>query len=195
MTRTISFPSKKDLSLDIIELDTRLTNLEQNETIYQVFQSTGTNQTGTVTIPTGAEIFDYYNDGVSDEIVVKADTNNNPLEEVVKTSSGVTVFVSSFDILGNYTLSGVPATNACIIYFLKIKDVDKSNIPENTIVEVIGDDPLIYATKEELAVVTPYSVGLIDPIVPTFVDNGNGTATFAACNVALYDNVTDARTL
>lgn len=34
----------------------------------------------------------------------------------------------------------------------------------------------------------PYSAGIVDTSVPSFIDNGDGTATFSACNVALYDN-------
>lgn len=32
------------------------------------------------------------------------------------------------------------------------------------------------------------SAGIIDTTEPTFTDNGDGTGTFGACNVALYDN-------
>jgi hypothetical protein len=129
-------------------LQDRVINLESNETIYQVFQYTGTSQTGTVTVPTEATIFDLYGDSVSDAIVVKADINQKPLEEVVKTSSGDTVFISSFNNSGDYTLTGTPSEGACIIYFVKISDQYKDNIPDNTIIEVVGKDLTIYVEKE-----------------------------------------------
>ena len=120
------------------DVETRLTNLENNESIYQVFQYTGTNQTGTVTLPTGATFFDPYEDGLPNEVVVKADANNNPLEEVILHGSEV-VFVTSFSqITGEYTLSNMPDTAACLLYFIKVTEKDKHYVDQSTIVEILG---------------------------------------------------------
>jgi len=119
-----------------VEARDRLTNLENNNTIYEVFKSFSTpTATGTVYIPAEATIFNLYNDGISDAIVVKADSNGNPTEELVLNSSNVVVTVSSFtEATGEFTLSSAPAVNYCLVYYIKIADEYKSNVDETKIV-------------------------------------------------------------
>lgn len=122
------------------DLDIRLTNLESNDTIYQIFEFTGTTQTGTLSIPQEATIYDLYSDGISDQIVVKASPEGTPIDELVKTSSGQTITVTSLDQSGNYVLSGTPSEDACIIYFISIQDKYKENVPLSSIVDHVDID-------------------------------------------------------
>lgn len=118
--------------------DSRITNLENNETIYQVFSYVGTSASGQVPVYSESSIFDIYGDGVVDAIAVKADGNQKPIEEIVTDSGGnqitVTSLIDNLDDTANYILSGTPTENACVVYFLKIKDEFKSNIPEDNII-------------------------------------------------------------
>ena len=121
------------------DVETRLTNLEDAETIYQIFHYTGTTQTGTVALPTGATFFDPYSDGLPNQIVVKSDANSNPIEEQTVTSTGTVVLVSTFNLLtGAYILSGVPASNSCLVYFIKTTEKDKHYIDLSKVVEIFG---------------------------------------------------------
>lgn len=121
------------------DVETRLTNLENAETIYQIFHYTGTTQTGTVALPTGATFFDPYSDGLPNQIVVKADANSNPIEEQTVTSTGTVVLVSTFNLLtGAYTLSGIPSDNSCLVYFIKTLEKDKHYIDLSKVVEIFG---------------------------------------------------------
>ncbi len=121
-----------------LDQDSRLLTLENNETIYQVFSYVGTSASGQVPVYQESSIFDIYNDGLVDAIAVKADGNQKPIEEIVTDSSGnqitVTLLIDNLDNTANYILSGTPTENACIVYFLKIKDEFRSNIPEDNII-------------------------------------------------------------
>lgn len=121
-----------------LDQDSRILTLENNETIYQVFSYVGTSASGQIPVYQESSIFDIYGDGLVDAIAVKADGNQNPLEEIVTDSTGaqitVTSLIDNLDTTANFTLSGTPTENACIIYFLKIKDEFKANIPEDNII-------------------------------------------------------------
>ena len=162
----------------INSLESRLTNLENNETIYQLFHYIGVNQSGTITIPSNSSLFDPYGDGITDNVVVYSDSNNKPIEEVSRDSNGEFIVISSMDSLGNYTLSEAPSKGSCIIYYIKISDIYKSNVDQNSIVSSSKDDSIEYLD----------SVGIIDVTVPNFVDNGNGTITINHTHVALRGN-------
>lgn len=116
------------------EARTRITNLETNETIYQIFEYVGTSTTGQVTVPTEGSIYDFYGDGILDAIVVEADANQNPTEVNSLNSSDEIVQVTSLDVSGNYVLDSAPVENACIIYYIKIDDEYKKNVSEPSIV-------------------------------------------------------------
>lgn len=121
-----------------VDSDSRLTNLENNETVFQVFQYVGTATSGNVSLYEEGGVFDIYNDGVLDAIIVKADTNQNPIEEAVLDSGGDQVFVQSLTDNGDgtaaYLLTSIPVDNACIIYFIKIKDLYKGNVDTTKII-------------------------------------------------------------
>jgi hypothetical protein len=162
-----------DFNSDEIEaLDTRIINLENNETIYQLFSYVGTSSTGQITIPEEATIFDVYGDGILDAILVEADENNSPTEVNSTNSSGDIVQVTSLDSDGNYVADGTPTENACILYFIKIKDKFKSNVPEDSIVGA-GLDVL-----ETLSIINTnvdYTIGRIDDTI--LLDGSNNTVT------------------
>ena len=118
--------------------DSRLLKIEQNETIYQVFSFVGTSTSGTVEVYTESSIFDIFGDGVVDAIVLEADGNNNP-KETLAVDSGLNVvhvstLVDNLNGTATYSLSATPITNSCIVYFLKVADEFKENIPLEKII-------------------------------------------------------------
>lgn len=141
-----------------IDSDSRITNLENNETIYQVFSYVGTSASGQIPVYEESSIFDIYGDGLVDAIVVKADGNQNPIEEFATNSVGdqitVTSLIDNLNNTANYILSDTPAQNACIIYFLKIKDQYKANIPEDNIIP-----PVIRVKSGPTSIVTVANTG------------------------------------
>ncbi len=124
-----------DDSIDPVpEIYNRIENLENNETVFQIFEYIGVNTTGTVAIPENATIFDIYNDGVIDAYLVEADDQQKPTETASTEDTGSIVFVDSFSNTGEYVLSDIPTANSCIIYFIKISDKYKSNIDQNLLI-------------------------------------------------------------
>lgn len=125
---------------DVAQLEIRVQNLEEDEILYEVWEGIGTSSSGQVTVYTqSAVIFSRYEDGM-DAICVQTDTQGRPIDQLAKTSSGAPIQVSSFDSSGNYTLTGTPASDSAIIYFLKIQSRYKSNIPLDKIADVYDVD-------------------------------------------------------
>ncbi len=116
-------------------VDNRIINLETNETIYEVFQIVGTDQTGQVQIPNESSVlFDRYENGI-DALAVEIDQNQKPIDKTATNSSNQYISVDSFDNQGNYVLSSIPTDSIAIVFQLKIADKDKSNILTDSIVE------------------------------------------------------------
>lgn len=114
--------------------EARLTTLENNEIKVAYFAPINTD-TGTITIPTGATILlDQFPGGVDAFVSTLSSgqpTGNNPI-----TAGSVVVDVSSFDALGNYTLTGTPNSfPVALIYVLKIDFKDWSNLVTTNILE------------------------------------------------------------
>lgn len=116
-------------------LESRILNLENNESIYGLFEYTGLNISGQITIPAEAIIYDWYGDGIIDAFMVEADGNNNPTDTPSVNSTGQIIQVNSLDAAGNYVLSDTPDANACIMYYVRIKDKFAQNIPLTSIFE------------------------------------------------------------
>lgn len=114
---------------------TRLQTLENNELKITYFTEIST-ATGTITIPTGATIIlDEFSGGVDAYVSVIA--NNRPTGVFPQTAAFVEVDVTSFDALGNYTLSGTPQpTPVALIYILKIDAKDYSNLVVDNILDM-----------------------------------------------------------
>lgn len=122
-------------------LATRVTILENNE--YKITYFTEiSSSTGTITIPTGATILlDQFQSGA--DAYVSTIQNSQPTGIFPQTGGGVTVDVSSFDALGNYTLTGTPSSYpVALIYILKIKAKDYANLTISNILDLedIGVD-------------------------------------------------------
>jgi hypothetical protein len=113
----------------------QLNTLVNNEYKVVYFAEINT-ATGAITIPTGATILlDQFPNGV-DAFASEIDSNGQPTGIFPKTSLGVDVDVATFDALGNYTLTGTPsAFPIALIYVLKIKAIDYSNLNINNILE------------------------------------------------------------
>jgi hypothetical protein len=116
-------------------LATRVTTLENNEYKITYFAEIS-DSTGTITIPTGATILlDQLQGGV--DAYVCTIQNGQPTGNFPQTALGVTVDVTSFDALGNYTLSGTPSSYpVALIYILKIKAKDYSNLDITKILDL-----------------------------------------------------------
>ena len=157
--------------------DDRITQLENNETVYEIFEAFPKETTaGTVAIPAESSIFDLYEDGITDCIAVKTDAGGHPTEELVYTSTGDVISVVLNKLNGEFTLSGSSTFDYCLLYYVIIKDQYKSNIATDSIVGVINADNL----DNDI-----HSVGVIDANVPDFTDHGDSTVTFNSCNVGL----------
>jgi len=115
--------------------ENRITILENNE--YKITYFTEiSDSTGTITIPTGATILlDQLQGGV--DAYVCTIQNGQPTGDFPQTGLGVTVDVTSFDALGNYTLSDTPSGYpVALIYILKIKAKDYSNLDITKILDL-----------------------------------------------------------
>lgn len=105
----------------------RITNLENNE--YKITYFTEISAAaGAESPPTGATI-------LLDELQSGADAyvstlqGGKPSGQMPVTSGGVKVDVSTFDALGNYTLTGTPSSYpVALIYVIKIKAKDYHNL-------------------------------------------------------------------
>ena len=113
----------------------RVVILENNEYKITYFESVGT-ATGTVTKPTGSTILlDQFAGGV--DAYVSTIINGQPTGILPKTAGGVEVDVTSFDALGNYTLSGTPsAFPVALIYIIKIKALDYGNLTIDNVIDL-----------------------------------------------------------
>lgn len=135
MSKVIQYPKLTD-----IQLENRVTNLENNVSYFEVFtfKTAGSGTTGQVDLWQEAQIVFNLFENEADAIVTKSDIAGRPIGELAKDISNNIVTVNSLDSSGNYILSGNPVTDFCIIYYVKIKDKYKSNIPESNIVSFLG---------------------------------------------------------
>jgi hypothetical protein len=147
--------NSKKIFTDVSGADSGLTNrvitLEDNE--YKITYFTEiSNSAGTITIPTGATILlDQFQSGI--DAYVSTIQNSQPTGDFPKTSGGATVDVTSFDALGNYTLSGTPNSYpVALIYILKIKAKDYSNLNITKILDLEGSSIVITPNPQEVYV-------------------------------------------
>ena len=112
----------------------RLQTLENNE--YKVaYYASVSSDAGAITVPTGATILLNQFAGGVDAYVSTIDTGQ-PTGQNPLTAGGVVVDVSTFDAVGNYTLTGVPsAYPVAIIYILKIPASVWVNLTLGNVVE------------------------------------------------------------
>jgi len=123
-----------NLSTQLSGITTDITNIKNYEfkILYYASINTGT---GTITKPTNTDII--LNDFPQGyDAVVETIVNGEPTGEIAKTAGGVPITVTSFDISGNYTISGTPsAFPIALLYVLKVKSQYMSNLTFDNIIE------------------------------------------------------------
>ena len=120
-------------------LPSRVTNLENNEykvTYYEVISGTS----GSLTVPSQATI-NAGEFGLSgNAILSKIDGSNKPTFQSPTTSGGVVVTASLNTTTGAWTASGTYTdANVALIYSIKIKAVNYSNLDYDFIIETVAD--------------------------------------------------------
>jgi len=127
----------KDLNISStdIDLNSRLTTLEEQYELVEYYYTISAGTTGTVTIPTGYTIeMDRFANGI-DAILAKEGTDARPTDEAVYTSLGIIVS-TTLAANGDYVFSGIPSGyNVCIIYYLKGKRKYRDNLIFSNILE------------------------------------------------------------
>lgn len=118
--------------------------LKNNETIYEIFQNIGIEQAAEITIPESSTVlYDRYVDGI-DALVTKLDSQGRPIDEPVRDAEGQVIYVEDFQLFGGKLfgiLSAIPTEDTAFVYQVKIKDINKANIPLASIVNVYSAEP------------------------------------------------------
>jgi len=130
-----------DVSGFDINLNDRLTILEEQYELVEYYYTVTSGTTGTVSIPTGYTIeMDRFTNGI-DAIVAKEGTDGRPTDAAVYTSLGV-IISTTLAANGNYVFSGIPSGyNVCIIYYLKGKRKYRDNLTFSNILGTIDYNP------------------------------------------------------
>ena len=153
----------------------RVSTLENNEYKVTYFESVSA-ATGTITNPAQSTILlDQFFSGI--DAYVSTIVNGQPTGILPQTGGGAPVDVSSFDALGNYTLTGTPsAFPVAIIYILKIKSIYYSNLNIDNILDLedfnAGGGGISGLTTNELVY-------------------GNSATSIASLAVATYPSLTE----
>ena len=114
-------------------LNERLITVEGEILEIEIFENI-TADTGTVTIPAGAGIILDQYENAGDCLITRTDGNGKPVDEPARDSGG-NIITGTFDIAGNYTLSGTPAGYPVSILFqIQIPLKDLANVPIQNIV-------------------------------------------------------------
>jgi len=114
---------------------TRIATLEDTVHEYEIYESIGTDTTGTVTKPThGTIILDQYPQAVDCLICKKDSVTGKPLDEIAKTVAGVDVVALSFNLAGEYVLSGTPAVAPALVYQLQLAEKYKQAELSNDVI-------------------------------------------------------------
>lgn len=115
-------------------LGNRTTILENNEFKILYYASIGA-ASGAITIPTDATVilndFPQGLDAICETII-----NGEPSGLSASTAGGVPITVTSFDLDGNFVLSGTPSSYpVALLYLLKIKEINYVNLTFDNIIE------------------------------------------------------------
>jgi len=159
---------------DVTALNSRMATLEN--TLYKItYYENITGSSGTVTKPQGSTILLNTWENGTDALVSKA------VAGIPNFDSG-SIFVSSFDTDGNYSLSGtIPSNPASLIYVIEISllnynlYIDRSKI----INQVLITDEFAYAEALSAGPTT----------VPTLTNNAGVSVDIGQATVNLYDNI------
>lgn len=124
-------------------LNARVTYLENNEYKVAYYQEISS-ASGAVTIPTNATLLPGELPSQNGAIVETL-LDGKPSEENPTDGSGNIIYVTSFDALGNYVLSGTPsAYPVALVFYLKIDAKYWQNLNTNYIIE--GTEELLNTT-------------------------------------------------
>lgn len=123
------------LNNELLGIKNRLSGVENDEVLFELYEIITTGVTGTVNIPNGGTILLDRYENAGDAICAMVDNNNRPIPEPVYSATGTPVVVQSFNIYGNWHLSTQPsAYPVAIIYIIKIKQKDVDKVPLGSIV-------------------------------------------------------------
>jgi len=111
----------------IAGLDTRVLNLEDTVNEYEVYENIASGTTGTITKPLhGTIILDQYPQAADCLILKKDSVTGKPIDSLATTSLGIAI-TATFDVNGNYVLSGTPsAYPVAIVYQLRLAEKYKT---------------------------------------------------------------------
>jgi hypothetical protein len=115
-------------------INAEISNIKNYEFKVLYYESINSSS-GTITKPANTEII------LSDfpsgyDAVVETIVGGEPSGQIARTAGGIPVTVTSFDIAGNYTLSGTPsAYPVAFLYILKVKAQYLSNLTFDNIIE------------------------------------------------------------
>jgi len=185
-------------------INARITYLENNEYKITYWEEISTDS-GTITKPTGSTIIlDGFMAGV--DALVETIVNGKPSGQSPVTGGGAYVTVSSFDVAGNYTLSGTPSSvPVALLYVITISGVDYQNLnndfviasePTNLVVQTInnGDtthspssDSVYGALALKADLNSPALTGSPTAPTPTAGDNDTSIATTQFVQTELTD--------
>lgn len=189
----------KDLNISStdVDLNTRLTILEEQYELVEYYYTVTSGTTGTVTIPIGYTIeTDRFPNGI-DAIVAKEGTDGRPTDEAVYTNLGV-IISTTLATNGNYVLSGIPSGyNVCIVYYLKGKRkyrdslllsnlIESSEYITNTHNKLVGLD---YASSGH----TGFQAALTNPVTGT--GTTNKLTKFTGTSIIGNSNIEDTGTV
>ena len=177
-----------DVSGFDINLNDRLTILEEQYELVEYYYTVTSGTTGTVSIPTGYTIeMDRFTNGI-DAIVAKEGTDSRPTDEAVYTSLGV-IISTTLAANGNYVFSGIPSGyNVCIVYYLKGQRKYRSNLVYNNL-----------ANPDEFIPINPITGSGTTNKVPKFtasktLGNSNIEDTGTIVKIPVVTNIGDGGT-
>jgi len=172
-------------------IPTRITNLENNEykvTYYEIISGAS----GSVTLPTGATI-NAGEFGLSGNCILsKIDGLNKPTFESPKTVGGVVVTSSLNVSTGAWVASGVYTdTNVALIYSIKIKAVNYSNLNYANIIETVEltDFPISQTITNGVTDKVPSEDAVFDALALKLTQN-NFTDITGSCTIVGWASYT-----
>jgi hypothetical protein len=168
-------------------LNGRVTNLENNEykiTYYEIVSGAS----GSLTIPTGA-IINAGEFGLSGNCILsKIDGSNKPTFESPKTVGGTVVTASLNETTGAWVASGTYTdTNVALIYSIKIKAINYSNLTYTNIIETVelSDFPISQTITNGVTNKAPSEDAVFDALLGK-QDKVNGLTSGGAITIGTF---------
>ncbi len=149
-------------------IEPRLTNLEDTQYVYELFENIGGSLSGTITPPTGSSILLDRYEGLADAIIVQL-VSGVPSDQPVLTAAS-SIITTTFNTSGDYVLSGTPADpepSMGLVYQVLIQAkyahlipigtiINKTNLnePQGTISFRTASTTVDFGDEENVALVT-----------------------------------------